>query len=87
MPSKRSTPRPKPTAKLEIFQYLHCRKCLNEVLEKAPDARGESPATYSRLDVGFTPVGLQVFCRRHNINVVHIDFQGQTHPANLAGED
>ena len=32
---------------------------------------------YSALDVGFTDRGLQVWCRRHQLNVVHVDFAGQ----------
>ena len=30
---------------------------------------------YTKLDVGFTESGLQVWCRRHDTNVVHIDFE------------
>ena len=36
----------------------------------------ESLQEYSKLDVGFTNIGLQVWCRRHEINVCHIDFEG-----------
>ncbi len=32
---------------------------------------------YTKLDVGFTESGLQVWCRRHDTNVVHIDFEGR----------
>jgi hypothetical protein len=61
----------------EIVRFMHCGLCL---MEKPPD---ESPRTYAKLEVGFTALGIQVWCRRHEANVVHIDFQGQKHPANL----
>jgi hypothetical protein len=35
------------------------------------------------MDVGFTDWGVQVWCRRHKVNVVHIDFQGQKIPADF----
>jgi hypothetical protein len=43
-----------------------------------------SPKLYARLEVGFTPIGLQIWCARHDVNVVHIDFEGQQHPANVS---
>lgn len=36
-----------------------------------------------RYNVGFTEIGLQIWCRRHEVNVAHIDFQGEKHPANI----
>ena len=65
------------TAKNDIGMFFHCRQCLASI----PD--GESPSSWARLSVGFTPIGLQVWCNRHDLNVAHIDFQDQTHPANL----
>jgi hypothetical protein len=38
---------------------------------------GESPASWARLSVGFSKEGMQVWCERHNMNVIHIDFLGQ----------
>lgn len=64
------------SADLSIVSYLHCAECLNI----RPD--GVSAREWARLEVGFTVLGLQVWCKRHEINVVHIDFQGQRHPAN-----
>lgn len=63
-----------------ILSYLHCRQCIEEV--KAGAAIGMSPAEYQQLEIGWTKPGLQVWCRRHQSNVVHIDFEGQRHPAN-----
>jgi hypothetical protein len=62
--------------KKEIFSFLHCAVCLSEI------PPGESPESFARYSVGFTPAGLQVWCVRHNCNIVHIDFEGQQHPAN-----
>ena len=39
-------------------------------------AEGMSLADYQRLDVGFTEFGIQVWCRRHDVNVVHVNFGG-----------
>lgn len=67
-----------------ITQYVHCGQCLAEL-----KAAGfpQSPRAYARLEVGFTAIGLQVWCVRHRINVAHIDFEDQRHPANLAARD
>lgn len=68
----------------EIVQYLHCNLCVEEVKEIIRrTGQAQSPATYQRLEVGFTVLGLQVWCRRHDVNVVHIWFEGHQHPANL----
>ena len=63
------------TTKLQIVAYMHCKLCLDD----KPDEF--SPAEWSSLDVGWTPFGLQVWCRRHNCNVANVDFQGLKHPA------
>lgn len=67
------------TNELAISAYLHCGRCLAEF--SAGLADGRSPADYSRLSVGFTRLGIQVWCTRHNANVLHMDFQGKQHPA------
>lgn len=69
--------RPRCSANNEVIMYMHCSMCL----ESLPN--GESPRTWAQLEVGFTPVGLQVWCKRHDVNVVHIDFEGVQHPANM----
>lgn len=60
---------------LGIVQYLHCRLCLEEL------PRNESPQTFARLSVGFTQQGMQVWCVRHDCNVLHVDYEGHKHPA------
>ena len=64
-------------ASYEIAAFFHCGKCL----EEKPDDL--SPRDWAALEVGWTKLGLQVWCKRHDLNVCHIDFQGQKHPANV----
>jgi len=61
----------------EITGFIHCGLCL---AEKPPD---QSAQEWARLEVGWTKRGFQVWCYRHNCNVMHVDFEGQTHPANV----
>lgn len=68
------------TNKLSINAYLHCGKCLKE------RPANQTPQEWSRIQVGWTREGLQVWCFRHNANVMNIDFEGMTHPANITCE-
>ncbi len=65
---------------LSIKLYLHCKLCIESV---PPDT---SPAEWADLAIGWTDPGLQVWCNRHQCNVMHVDFEGHTHPANLDRE-
>lgn len=56
--------------------FFHCRECIEEL------PPGQSPAEWARISAGFTEIGLQVWCNRHDCNIVHIDFQNMQHPAN-----
>lgn len=67
--------------RLSMVSYLHCGRCLAEVQEIAEREGSASPREYAQLEVGWTRWGLQVWCRRHECNMVHIDFEGQKHPA------
>jgi hypothetical protein len=60
----------------EIKVYFHCFRC---AAEKPPDV---SPREWMRLEAGWTPKGFQVWCIRHECNVIHMDFEGAKHPAN-----
>jgi len=62
---------------LNISAYCHCGLCL----EERPD--GVSPRDWGQLEVGFTREGIQVWGKRHEVNVIHINFQGQKHPADM----
>ena len=55
----------------EIHQYIHCAECFNELSD------GDSPKEYQVLEIGWTEKGLQIWCRRHSKNVLHLDFAGQ----------
>ena len=61
----------------KILQYLHCKMCLTS------KPLGVSMAEWGGYEVGWTKLGLQVWCKKHNANILHIDFQKQQHPANL----
>ena len=59
----------------DIGAFFNCKKCMEEI----PD--GEAACDYQQLEVGWTEVGLQVWCRRHDMNIIHVDFEGHRHPA------
>ncbi len=61
----------------EIHTFFHCALCL----ESLPS--GFSPREWAQNEVGFTPLGLQVWCKRHECNVCQSDFEGTRHPANM----
>ena len=61
---------------LSIGAYINCSQCIKELPE------GESPESYARFSIGFTTLGIQVWCLRHDCNIIHIDFEGEKHPAN-----
>ena len=61
----------------EIKAFMHCARCLDELPE------GQSPREWGQLEVGWTSIGLQVWCKRHECNVVHMDFEGHKHPATV----
>ena len=59
--------------------YFHCGKCMDEGIPK-----GESPKTHQRIQAGWTIEGIQVWCVRHECNIIHIDFEGTKHPADTS---
>ncbi len=61
----------------EIFRFFHCGLCVKEKPKEL------SPREWAQLEVGWTLHGLQIWCKRHECNVCHIDFEGHQHPANL----
>jgi hypothetical protein len=48
--------------------------------------KGITPRDYGQYEVGFTKIGIQIWCKRHEINILHIDFEGQKHPASLTAQ-
>lgn len=68
-------------AKDSIDLFFHCAECLKTL------PPGMSPSEWSSIEAGWTRAGFQVRCKRHDLNIIHVDFEGQRHPANLAGRD
>lgn len=60
------------TDKNKIQLFFHCGKCSEE-----NKARKQSMEEFSRISVGWTKKGLQVWCVRHDCNIVNLDFMGQ----------
>ena len=57
-----------------IKEPIVCEKCFKEYETiQNPDI---ALRDYIRVDVGFTKIGIQIWCQRHNRNVCHIDFEG-----------
>jgi hypothetical protein len=59
----------------EIYQFFHCKSCALDC-----------PTTMTWrewvcVEVGFTPIGLQVWCKRCEMSVIHFDFEGHEHSA------
>ena len=57
-----------------IKEPVVCSRCADEF--EGGDTDAASLRDYTTLDVGFTDKGMQVWCRRHDTNVVLIDFDG-----------
>ena len=50
----------------EIHTFFQCAACMRE------KPASQSPQNFMRLNVGLTSEGLQVWCVRHDINVVKL---------------
>lgn len=61
----------KPQEKNDITAFFHCKDCI----EEKPD--NISPREFIRVEVGWTKLGLQVWCVRHDKNIINLDFMGQ----------
>jgi hypothetical protein len=68
-----------------IMGFVHCKTCLDERASSPSLSAKFTPGEYARLNVGFTKEGLQIWCVRHEKNVMHIHFQGHEHPWNTEG--
>lgn len=80
------SPRDIPAAN-SIRASIHCADCIEEL--NGAHSRGIeiTPREYANIEIGWTPIGIQVWCFRHNHNIIHIDFQKTKHPANTTRED
>jgi hypothetical protein len=61
----------------EVGIPIYCRKCAAEIVNQ-----DITPDEYSEIKVGYTDLGLQIWCKRHACNVIHIYFGGQKLLAN-----
>ena len=58
----------------DIKEPVICETCFKEYETfQNPDI---ALRNYVKIDVGFTRIGIQVWCQRHNKNICHIDFEG-----------
>lgn len=77
----------------EIVSFLHCNQCIKELMndqDEPEDLVGHilepiNPREYAKIEVGYTPMGIQLWCLRHDINIIHIDFNGMKFYANTEG--
>lgn len=80
----------RPGSKKEIRAFYNCGICVMEfkklLAENSPKVVGMSSSEYSQLEVGSTVYGFQVWCRRHEVNVIHADFEGKKITANMHPE-
>jgi|HubBroStandDraft_6_1064221.scaffolds.fasta_scaffold00050_19 hypothetical protein len=65
----------------EIKMFFHCAHCLKD------KPIGISPRAWVSLEAGWTELGLQVWCKRCEMNIIHVDFEGQKHHANDHGRE
>lgn len=71
MTTRNKPPKTKtPKTKNDIQLFFHCGRCLDD------KPANTSPREWAALEVGWTQKGLQVWCKRHEINVAAIDFRG-----------
>lgn len=61
----------------EIVSFMHCKRCLEEYMADKAIRSTMAPRDYARISVGWTNLGIQVWCVRHDMEIVHIDFLGQ----------
>jgi len=55
----------------EADEFYRCPMCMKEL------PIGVSPRDYSHIEAGFSPRGFQVWCLRHERNIIHITFNEQ----------
>ena len=56
----------------EIFMHFHCREC-NEEYSDGKYGRNKSMEELARITVGRTKTGIQVWCVRHDRNIITFD--------------
>ena len=67
-----------PTVSNNINAFIHCKLCLDEFYsqEMVASLHSVSPREYAQIEVGWTKPGFQIWCKRHEVNVMDVDFGG-----------
>lgn len=68
----------------KIISFLHCSVCAQEWKEDKSINSTMSPKDYQKIQIGSTKLGFQVWCVRHECNIMHIDLQDFQFPANMS---
>ena len=58
-----------------IDAFLHCGLCLNETEDKPYQPW---------IEAGWTKWGIQIWCRIHDVNIMHMNFEGSKHIADVS---
>jgi hypothetical protein len=58
-----------------IYLYHRCPECEDEAAQW-DNLTFMSPREYAKLEIGYTDEGIQVWCLRHDRNVIHICLNG-----------
>ena len=58
--------------KYSINSHIVCNECIKEL--STLSSSDINLKNFVKFEVGFTNLGIQIWCIRHNINVCHIDF-------------
>ena len=61
---------------------FNCKECVHEYTD-GKYGRNKSMAEMARLSVGRTKTGIQVWCVRHDINVINCDLPDEHHIMNM----
>jgi len=56
----------------QIKGYMHCAECMKELRRGDGIPDGITAQEYQSIEVGLTDIGVQVWCKRHDMEVAHI---------------
>lgn len=56
--------------KNEIKLFWHCAHCVRE------KPKHKSPQEWGSIEAGWTVRGFQVWCKRHDVNIMNVDLKG-----------
>jgi len=65
----------------KILGYWNCMLCLEDLPE------GVSADEYQDVTAGFTSKGMQVWCKRHDCNIIFLDFEDHVIVGDTSRED